>query len=286
MGKIWINETELEYQPGENIIQAAQRAGAEIPHYCWHPDLSVVASCRMCLVETGERKPDGSIAMQPRLSPACQTPTKPDLVIQTGTEKVRKWQGMALELLLLNHPLDCSICDQAGECYLQDYTYKYGKAHSRLDEPKVQRMDKYHIGDQIALFTDRCVMCTRCVRFTREYSGTAELQVVARGSTEEIDVFPGQPVTTSWPETWSTCVRSVRCAAKTSSTRSASGGLSTRRAFANVAAPAAASLSIKAITKFTAFDHVRTRTPKVALCATKVGSASSSFMQKTDCSRP
>jgi NADH-quinone oxidoreductase subunit G len=106
---------------------------------------------------------------------------------------VKTSQQMTLELLLLNHPLDCSICDQAGECYLQDYTYKYGKAHSRLDEPKLQREDKYHIGEQIALFTDRCVMCTRCVRFTREISGTSELQVVARGSHEEIDVFPEQP---------------------------------------------------------------------------------------------
>ena len=114
-------------------------------------------------------------------------------VIRTDTEKVRASQAQQLEYLLLNHPLDCSICDQAGECYLQDYTYKFGNAHSRLHEPKVQRVDKYHIGDEIALFTDRCVMCTRCVRFTREYSGTSELQVISRGSVEEIDVFPGEP---------------------------------------------------------------------------------------------
>ncbi len=147
----------------------------------------------MCLVEVGERKPDGQIAMQPRLVPACQTLAKPQLVVKTDSEKVKKWQEQALEYLLLNHPLDCSICDQAGECYLQDYTYKYGRSHSRLAVPKVQREDKYHIGDQIALFTDRCVMCTRCVRFTREYSGTAELQVISRGSVEEIDVYDGQP---------------------------------------------------------------------------------------------
>jgi NADH-quinone oxidoreductase subunit G len=109
----------------------------------------------------------------------------------TDSDKVKKSREQTLEYLLLNHPLDCSICDQAGECYLQDYTYKFGRAHSRLNEPKVQRLDKYHIGDQIALFTDRCVMCTRCVRFTREISGTSELHVVNRGSVEEIDVFPG-----------------------------------------------------------------------------------------------
>ncbi len=193
MSTVFINDIEIEVGPKENLVQAAERAGVEIPHYCWHHDLSVVASCRMCLVEVGEKKPDGTIAMIPKLVPACQTPAKPNTVVITNSEKVKKAQAQTLEFLLLNHPLDCSICDQAGECYLQDYTYKFGKAHSRLNEPKVQRVDKYHIGEQIALFTDRCVMCTRCVRFTREISGTSELQVTNRGSVEEIDIFPGEP---------------------------------------------------------------------------------------------
>jgi NADH-quinone oxidoreductase subunit G len=191
VGIIEVNGEKVEAGPKENLVQAAQRLGVEIPHYCWHHDLSVVASCRMCLVEVGERKPDGTVAMLPRLVPACQTPAKDGTIVLTNTEKVKKSQAQTLEFLLLNHPLDCSICDQAGECYLQDYTYKFGNAESRLNEPKVQRMDKYHIGEQIALFTDRCVMCTRCVRFTREFSGTRELQVINRGSVEEIDVFPG-----------------------------------------------------------------------------------------------
>lgn len=193
MSTVFINDIEIEVGPKENLVQAAERAGVEIPHYCWHHDLSVVASCRMCLVEVGEKKPDGTIAMIPKLVPACQTPAKPNTVVLTNSEKVKKAQAQTLEFLLLNHPLDCSICDQAGECYLQDYTYKFGNAHSRLNEPKVQRVDKYHIGEQIALFTDRCVMCTRCVRFTREISGTSELQVTNRGSMEEIDIFPGEP---------------------------------------------------------------------------------------------
>ena len=193
MPKVIVNDVEIEADSKDNCILAARKAGVEIPHYCWHEELSVVASCRMCLVEVGEKKPDGSIVMGPKLVPGCQTPIKEGTVIRTDSQKVKTSQGQTLEFLLLNHPLDCSICDQAGECYLQDYTYKYGKAKSRLDEPKIQREDKYHIGDQIALFTDRCVMCTRCVRFTREISGTAELQVVARGSHEEIDVFPDQP---------------------------------------------------------------------------------------------
>lgn len=193
MAKVIVNDIEVEADPKDNCILAARKAGVEIPHYCWHESLSVVASCRMCLVEVGEKKPDGTIVMGPKPVPGCQTPIKDGTVIRTDTAKVKATQQMTLELLLLNHPLDCSICDQAGECYLQDYTYKYGKAHSRLDEPKNQKDDKYHIGEQIALFTDRCVMCTRCVRFTREISGTAELQVVARGSHEEIDVFPSTP---------------------------------------------------------------------------------------------
>ena len=193
MAKVIVNDIEVDADPKDNCILAARKAGVEIPHYCWHESLSVVASCRMCLVEVGERKPDGTIVMGPKLVPGCQTPIREGTVIRTDTSKVKTTQAMTLELLLLNHPLDCSICDQAGECYLQDYTYKFGNAHSRLDEPKIQRMDKYHIGEQIALFTDRCVMCTRCVRFTREISGTAELQVVARGSHEEIDVFPEVP---------------------------------------------------------------------------------------------
>lgn len=191
--KVVVDDIEVEVDPKQNLIQAAEKAGVEIPHYCWHHDLSVVASCRMCLVETGTKKDDGSVVMNPRLVPACQTPCSPGTIVKTQSDKVKQAQQQTLEYLLLNHPLDCSICDQAGECYLQDYTYKYGKSESRLDEPKVQRIDKYHIGDQIALFTDRCVMCTRCVRFTREISGTAELQVINRGSVEEIDVFPGQP---------------------------------------------------------------------------------------------
>jgi NADH-quinone oxidoreductase subunit G len=191
--KVIVNDVEIEADSKDNCILAARKAGVEIPHYCWHEELSVVASCRMCLVEVGEKKPDGTVVMGPKLVPGCQTPIKEGTVIRTDSQKVKTSQAQTLEFLLLNHPLDCSICDQAGECYLQDYTYKFGKAKSRLNEPKIQREDKYHIGEQIVLFTDRCVMCTRCVRFTREISGTAELQVVARGSHEEIDVFPGQP---------------------------------------------------------------------------------------------
>ncbi len=190
-----INNTPIELGPTEqiNCIQAAQRIGFEIPHYCWHPALSVVASCRMCLVEVGDKKPDGTIVMRPKLEPGCQTPVKDGMVVVADSPKVKAAQAATLEYLLLNHPLDCPTCDQAGECGLQDYSFKYGRGYSRLDEPKNIKPDKDHIGDQITLFTDRCIMCTRCVRFTREVSGTAELMVTARGTHEEIDVFPGEP---------------------------------------------------------------------------------------------
>lgn len=195
MATVYVNNKPVEIGADErlNCVQVAQRAGVEIPHYCYHPALSVVASCRMCLVEVGEKKPDGTIAMQPKLFPGCQTPVKDGTVVVSDSEKVKAAQKGTLEYLLLNHPLDCPVCDQAGECGLQDYSYKYGRGYSRLNEPKNIKPDKDYIGEQITLFTDRCIMCTRCVRFTREISGTAELQVINRGSHEEIDIFPGEP---------------------------------------------------------------------------------------------
>jgi NADH-quinone oxidoreductase subunit G len=177
-----------------NLIQAALRGGVFIPHYCWHPALTVVASCRMCLVEVGERKPDGTVAMQPKVVPACQTPAKDGTVVVTNSDKAKAAQAGTLEDLLLNHPLDCPVCDKAGECLLQDYTFRYGHAQSRMIDVKNQPPNKPYIGNNVTLFTDRCIMCSRCVRFTREISGTAELQVTNRGDHSEIDIFPGEPL--------------------------------------------------------------------------------------------
>ncbi|MER3416477.1 MAG: ferredoxin [Gemmataceae bacterium] len=195
MAVVVVNDREVEV-PDDlrlNCIQVAARAGVEIPHYCWHPALSVVASCRMCLIEVGEKKADGSITMQPKLVPACQTPARHGTVIVSNSERVRAAQKATLEYLLLNHPLDCPVCDQAGECYLQDYSFRYGRGYSRLRDEKIVHADKDYIGDNIVLFTDRCIMCSRCVRFTREISGTAELEIVNRGAHAEIDIFPGRP---------------------------------------------------------------------------------------------
>ena len=195
MAVVYINDKPVEIGTERlNLVQAAQKGGTFIPHYCWHPSLSVVASCRMCLVEVGEKKPDGTIAMQPRVVPACQTPAKDGTVCNTTTEKAKFSQARTLESLLLNHPLDCPVCDKAGECMLQDFSYRFGNSASRMIDPKNTPPNKPDIGEHISLFTDRCIMCSRCVRFTREIAGTAELQIVNRGHHSEIDIFPGDPI--------------------------------------------------------------------------------------------
>ncbi len=195
MAVVYINDKPVDIGTERlNLVQAAQKGGTFIPHYCWHPSLSVVASCRMCLVEVGEKKPDGSIAMQPRVVPACQTPAKDGTVCNTTTEKAKFSQARTLESLLLNHPLDCPVCDKAGECMLQDFSYRFGNSASRMIDPKNTPPNKPDIGEHISLFTDRCIMCSRCVRFTREIAGTAELQIVNRGHHSEIDIFPGDPI--------------------------------------------------------------------------------------------
>ena len=195
MATVYVNDKAVDIGDKKlNLVQAAELAGVTIPHYCYHPALSVVASCRMCLVEVGEKKPDGTVVMQPRVIPACQTPAKDNTVIQTATAKSKSAQAQTLESILLNHPLDCPVCDKAGECKLQDYSYNYGNSESRMVDEKNTPPNKPDLGNNISLFTDRCIMCSRCVRFTREISGTAELHVVNRGSHAEIDVFPTEPL--------------------------------------------------------------------------------------------
>jgi NADH-quinone oxidoreductase subunit G len=187
-------EIEIGADERLNCIEAARRAGVEIPHYCWHPGLSVVASCRMCLIEAGQRDAEtGNVSMIPKLVPGCQTPVKDGTVIVTESEKVRESRARVEEALLIDHPIDCPICDKAGECLLQDYHFEHGQAERRADiHPFTSR--KRDVGPTVSLFVDRCIMCTRCVRFTREVSGTGELMVTSRGAKEEIDVFPGFPL--------------------------------------------------------------------------------------------
>jgi NADH-quinone oxidoreductase subunit G len=195
MAVVYVNDKPVDIGNEKlNLIQASLKAGVFIPHYCWHPALTVVASCRMCLVEVGERKPDGSVTMQSRVVPGCQTPAKDGTVIVTNSDRARFAQQQTLESLLLNHPLDCPVCDKAGECMLQDFSYNYGRSQSRMIDVKNTPPNKPEISPTITLFTDRCILCSRCVRFTREISGTSELQVINRGHHSEIDIFPGQPL--------------------------------------------------------------------------------------------
>jgi len=196
MPRVLVDGIEVELPEGAKLngIQAAERAGIAVPHYCWHPGLSVVASCRMCLVETGTRNAEtGAITMVPKLVPACQTPAVEGTVFVTDSEKVKASRAMVEEDLLIDHPIDCPICDKAGECLLQDYHFEHGRDQRRADiKPFTSR--RRDMGDTVTLFVDRCVMCTRCVRFAREISGTSELLVINRGNKEEIDVFPGYPL--------------------------------------------------------------------------------------------
>ncbi|MBU6276356.1 MAG: (2Fe-2S)-binding protein [Planctomycetes bacterium] len=196
MPTVIVDGREIEIGAHErlNCIEAARRAGTEIPHYCWHPGLSVVASCRMCLVETGSRDAaTGKITMVPKLVPGCQTPAKDGTVIVTDSPLVRESRARVEEALLIDHPIDCPICDKAGECLLQDYHFQHGQPQRRADlQPFHSR--RRDVGPTVTLFVDRCIMCTRCVRFTREVSGTAELMVTSRGAKEEIDSFPGFPL--------------------------------------------------------------------------------------------
>jgi len=190
MPKLTINGQEIEVEPGTNLIEAAKRLGIEIPHYCYHPALKVVASCRMCFVEiTQEVRGKASTKLQT----ACNTPAADGMVVRTATEDVRKAQHDILEFLLINHPVDCPVCDEAGECKLQDYAFAYGTRYSRFSEPKRFRHAK-KLGSGIRLYTNRCILCDRCVRFLRDFVGTGELTAKDMGNSNEISIFPGKPI--------------------------------------------------------------------------------------------
>ena len=181
MPLVQIDRQQIEVAEGTTIMQAADRLGIFIPRYCYHPGLSIAGCCRICMVEVSE---------SPKLLTACSTPVEEGMVVRTDTERVKMAQRTVMEFLLLNHPLDCPVCDQAGECELQDYSYIYGFAESRFRERKIKQRKK-DVGRDLLLHADRCIMCTRCVRFAREVSGGGEIGVFNRGAHTEIDVFPG-----------------------------------------------------------------------------------------------
>ena len=187
------------------MLQACEIARQEVPHYCYHPKLPVSGNCRMCLVEFGtpalgpDRKPilnpDGTpkIAKSPRPAIGCATPISPGMEIYTNTPGVKQMREGVLESLLINHPLDCPICDQAGECKLQEYSVDYGQSASRFVEPKVHKPKAVDLGPRILLDAERCILCTRCIRFTKDVAGDDALGIVNRGSYNTIATFPGLP---------------------------------------------------------------------------------------------
>ena len=182
----------MEFEQGKSILDVASDNGMEIPHYCYHPSLTVVASCRICLAEVWAPNPrnDNKLEPMPKLLPTCQTQAGDGQVVYLSSPKTTANQKAVMEMLLNNHPIDCPTCDQAGECTLQDYAYEYGRGERRCDTEKITQSKK-DIGNHIMLYGDRCIMCTRCVRFADEISGTSELYIEGLGAKECIDVFPG-----------------------------------------------------------------------------------------------
>ena len=183
MPKLTIDGEELEVPSGTTILQAALGRGQEIPHYCYHPGLSVAGNCRMCLVE---------VEKAPKLVIACSVPVTDGMVVNTDNERVKEAQAAVQEFLLINHPLDCPICDQAGECRLQDYAFSHSTGKSRFVEEKLKLNKAVDIGHHVTLDQERCIQCSRCIRFCDEVTKTGELAFFERGNQAQIGIHPGK----------------------------------------------------------------------------------------------
>jgi NADH-quinone oxidoreductase subunit G len=183
--KLTIDGTQISAPKGMNLIDAARAAGIEIPHYCYHPHLSIAGNCRMCQIQ---------IKGQPKLAIACNTFVQEGLEVLTqhSSPEVKKAQEATLEFILINHPLDCTVCDQAGHCKLQDYHYEYNAKPSRFIEEKEHKVKAEPLGPTVMLDGERCIMCTRCIRFCDEITGTSELGMLNRGDRAVIAINPGR----------------------------------------------------------------------------------------------
>ncbi|MEY4074983.1 MAG: NADH-quinone oxidoreductase chain 3, partial [Pseudomonadota bacterium] len=185
MVEIELDGKKVEVQEGSMVMHAAEKAGTFIPHFCYHKKLSIAANCRMCLVD---------VEKAPKPMPACATPVTQGMIVRTHTDKAVKAQKSVMEFLLINHPLDCPICDQGGECQLQDLAVGYGGSASRYDEEKRVVFHK-DVGPLISMEEmSRCIHCTRCVRFGQEIAGVMELGMSHRGEHSEIETFVGATV--------------------------------------------------------------------------------------------
>lgn len=186
MVKLFVNGQEVEVEAGKNLIDAVGAVGIEIPHLCYHPALGADGNCRMCLVGIEDGRPP--------LVPACKTPAAEGMKVQLDAEKIKKIQKDVMELELINHPVDCPICDQAGECALQDYYQEYDCQDSRMRVPQVQKGKKLDFGCGVIHDQERCILCARCVRFTRQVTKTGELGIVNRTDDARVNIFPGRPL--------------------------------------------------------------------------------------------
>ena len=183
MPKITIDGKELEFKTGQTIIEAAKDNGIEIPHFCWHPKLSVSGNCRMCLVE---------VEKMPKLVIACSTIASEGMVVHTQSEKSVAARNAVMEFFLINHPLDCPICDEAGECKLQDYAYQHSGGESRFIEEKNHKQKHVELGPRVMFDGERCISCSRCIRFCDEIAKEPQLTFVQRGDRVTITTYPGQ----------------------------------------------------------------------------------------------
>ena len=186
MPTVEIDGRQIEVENGTTVIEAAERLGIEIPHYCWHPGLSISGNCRMCLVE---------IEKSPKLQIACNTRVSDGMVVRTTSDRTRDAQQAVLEFLLINHPIDCPVCDQAGECKLQEYYMDYDRQRGRVALPeKVRKKKAVPVGPLVMLDQERCILCARCTRFLDEITHTHELAIYERGDHAEIRPAPGKTV--------------------------------------------------------------------------------------------
>lgn len=186
MPKFTLNNQEIEAKPGQTIIQAAGDHGIEIPHYCYHADLPIDGNCRMCLVD---------VEKMPKLTPACTTIVNEGMVVRSDNARVKEAVRGVLEFLLINHPVDCPVCDQAGECRLQDYYMVYGLHTSEIPlGMKVRKRKVIDLGSMVVLDQERCVLCSRCIRFFDHVTETGEMQFFGRGDHVAIGTFEDRPL--------------------------------------------------------------------------------------------
>jgi NADH-quinone oxidoreductase subunit G len=182
--ELTIDNRTVEAREGETVLQVALRNGIDIPHFCYHPCLSIAGNCRICLV-----KVDG----RPRLVPSCNATVAPNMKVETETDDVKRARTQIMQFIMVNHPVDCGICDKAGECRLQDYQVRYGEAQARSVEPKNHKPKLYDLTPRISLDNERCILCSRCVRFTAEISKTRMLGIVERGAHARVDRLHDAP---------------------------------------------------------------------------------------------